>query len=631
MNIDVDQLLPSLLQSTGHQIGEKFLQSMVEELAQALGAKIVFVTRAQDYPTTRVQMLASSQQVLHEFSLRGTPCLLVYDGQPVSIPEGVARTFEGEKDSGFESFVGLPLFNENKLCIGHLGLYFAAPTVIPERLMHLLQALALRMEAELQRLELETRLESARRQLYFQNHVLQMAAAHQPLEAVFEYLIRGIESEHPDMRCSLMMPNARKTHLRLIAAPSLPPSYRDLINGVEIRLGSYACAAAACSGERVLVEDMAQHPCGDVITSLAATEGLGSCWAQPLIDGAGQVQGVFSIFQRYPGLPSEAHLALIESVTDLSCLVLGHYQVLERLHLKTQKYQLFLRTAPDGVVVIDLDGLLVEVSDGFLRQMGVDSRETWNALNKTHVWDWDAIHDEAACRTLLAQMSETPVTFETRKRRLDGTLWYAEITASAFLINGQTLVWASSRDITERKRLEAELQRRATTDNLTGLMNRGAFMGIFEPEFQRAQRHARPFSVLMLDIDHFKLFNDRHGHHAGDEVLRQIAKTCQATLRAEDVVCRLGGEEFAFLLPETDVTGAWEVAEKIRLAIGALSIVYAQGEGPVAVLQPRCSVGVATLVGCERNHEELLSRADQALYQAKAAGRNQVVVSAGPP
>ena len=631
MNIDTDQLLSSLLQATGHQIGEKFLQSMAEELAQALGAKIVFVTRALDYPATRVQMLASSQQVLHEFSLRGTPCLLVYDGQPVSIPEGVARTFEAAKDGGCESFVGLPLFSEDNLCIGHLGLFFAAPTVVPEALMHLLQALALRMEAELQRLALETRLESARRQLDFQNHILQMAATHQPLDAVFEHLIRGIESEHPEMRCSLMMPNAQQTHLRLIAAPSLPPSYRNLIDGVEIRLGSYACAAAACSGERVLVEDMAQHPCGGVITALAATEGLGSCWAQPLINGAGQVQGVFSIFQRYPGLPSTSHLALIESVADLSRLVLGHYQMMEALRLKTQKYQLFLRTASDGVVVLDLNGLFVEVSDGFLRQIGVDSRETLNALNKTHVWDWDVSHDEAACRALLAQMSETPVTFETRKRRLDGTLWHAEITASAFLINGQTLIWASSRDITERKRLQAELQWRATTDSLTGLMNRGAFMGIFELEFQRAQRHARPFSVLMLDIDHFKLFNDCHGHHAGDVVLHQIAQTCQAALRAEDIVCRLGGEEFAFLLPETDATGAREVAEKIRLAVAALSIVYSQGEGPTVVLQPRCSVGVATLIGCERNHEELLSRADQALYQAKAAGRNQVGVSVESP
>ncbi|MBS1213809.1 MAG: putative histidine kinase [Proteobacteria bacterium] len=180
-------------------------------------------------------------------------------------------------------------------------------------------------------------------------------------------------------------------------------------------------------------------------------------------------------------------------------------------------------------------------------------------------------------------------------------------------------------DITDRKELEWKLEQEAHTDPLTGCANRRYFLEVAGHELARSRRYARELSVLMLDLDHFKAINDLHGHQVGDRTLQTLAQVCRAILREEDMMGRFGGEEFAILLLETGSEKAFEVGERLCRAVAAAEVPL-DGKPP---LRFTTSVGVATLANSDRRIDTLLGRADQALYEAKGAGRNRVV-AAGP-
>jgi diguanylate cyclase (GGDEF)-like protein/PAS domain S-box-containing protein len=186
-------------------------------------------------------------------------------------------------------------------------------------------------------------------------------------------------------------------------------------------------------------------------------------------------------------------------------------------------------------------------------------------------------------------------------------------------------VVASFKDITDRKRAEEALARLATRDGLTGLFNRRRFDDALQQEWLRARRDRTPLSVVMSDVDHFKLFNDTYGHQAGDACLRQVAEALQSRVRRPaDLAARYGGEEFVVLLPSTPREGALVVAEALRAAVVALGIPLARSTaGPVVTV----SLGCATQApGTDEPPAALLERADRALYEAKHAGRNRVEV-----
>lgn len=166
---------------------------------------------------------------------------------------------------------------------------------------------------------------------------------------------------------------------------------------------------------------------------------------------------------------------------------------------------------------------------------------------------------------------------------------------------------------------KAQLVRLATTDPLTGLANRRKFMEAAAEEVERIRRYARPLCLLMLDIDHFKVINDTYGHDAGDEALRVFSNTVQANLRDTDLAGRLGGEEFAVLLVETDITGALDLANRLRQAVADIQMVVNDKEIRFTV-----SIGVSGFQP-DDGVERLLHRADLALYEAKGRGRNQVI------
>jgi diguanylate cyclase (GGDEF)-like protein len=168
--------------------------------------------------------------------------------------------------------------------------------------------------------------------------------------------------------------------------------------------------------------------------------------------------------------------------------------------------------------------------------------------------------------------------------------------------------------------LRKELDRQASVDFLTGLPNRRYFMRFAERELDRSRRFGEPFTLAVVDLDMFKSVNDNYGHQAGDQVLKRFADVCRSSLRNVDMVGRIGGEEFAILLPKIAAKDAWEVVERLRQAVVATEIDVGQS----SALHITATFGLAGYSAAEESMDSLFRRADDALYEAKRHGRNMV-------
>jgi len=212
---------------------------------------------------------------------------------------------------------------------------------------------------------------------------------------------------------------------------------------------------------------------------------------------------------------------------------------------------------------------------------------------------------------------------EIRMKTAQGREFTAELAAIAMNYDGTPAVLVALNDISQRKEMEAELFSQATTDELTGISNRRHFFMQAERELSRARRFDRPLAAMMLDLDHFKSINDTYGHAVGDEVLQGFVKRALESLRISDVIGRLGGEEFAVIMPETPLAAAEAAAERLRAHLAERPIIA--GREAIAVT---VSVGVASFGKDDKSIDAFLNRADKALYRAKNCGRNRVEVAA---
>jgi diguanylate cyclase (GGDEF)-like protein/PAS domain S-box-containing protein len=211
--------------------------------------------------------------------------------------------------------------------------------------------------------------------------------------------------------------------------------------------------------------------------------------------------------------------------------------------------------------------------------------------------------------------------FAAQLRTSSGRAFWALMNAKTFDLEGDEVFMVGFAEMSAQKELEERLRTLATTDGLTGIFNRRHFLELAETELERAERYGHATSLAMVDIDHFKRINDELGHATGDAALRALTATLRKELRSMDVVARLGGEEFALLLPETPLRAALSTAERVRRAVAGRS--YAE-HGLPAERRVTVSVGVAE----RQPHESLaalLERADAGLYRAKSSGRDRVV------
>jgi len=290
---------------------------------------------------------------------------------------------------------------------------------------------------------------------------------------------------------------------------------------------------------------------------------------------------------------------------------------------------------PQLVVVMDAHDLIIDANE---------VAESWAGIPKVEMIGKDPLQvfkewPQFLNRMLVTEETREEVTLSGEPTRIVELMVIPIKNKNDGTLNGRVVV---AHDITERKQIEndvtdmneilwgkieeveslrAQLQEQAIRDPLTGLFNRRFFSEALEKEFSKAARENSSLSVILLDVDHFKKFNDTYGHKCGDFVLQSLAKFLNDNVRKGDIICRFGGEEFVILMPNADTNAAQERAELLRKQFEKTLFEYDDKK-----LKCTFSAGVASFPSHASQSELLLSRADQALYHSKANGRNCVTV-----
>jgi diguanylate cyclase (GGDEF)-like protein len=293
-----------------------------------------------------------------------------------------------------------------------------------------------------------------------------------------------------------------------------------------------------------------------------------------------------------------------------------------RKRVKSQVLSAALEQAQEGIVILDASFKVQFMNTAVRRLWGVsDELADSNPQSEDLVRDSnrparygvppDELEAFIAHRiSLIRKGDQAPQDIKTSDGR------YIRSQCTKLPDGGRLLTYF---DITDLTTSAESLHRLATTDALTAIYNRRHFLQLAEAEWNRFSRYQRPLSALMLDVDWFNLINDRLGHAAGDAALQTVARACMSDQRSTDIVGRMGGDEFAILLPETDEGQAIAVAERISNKIKSEPV--ATDRGP---LKLTLSIGVAEAARSMSGAAALLDSADQALYMAKLAGRNRV-------
>ena len=241
--------------------------------------------------------------------------------------------------------------------------------------------------------------------------------------------------------------------------------------------------------------------------------------------------------------------------------------------------------------------------------------------------DLEMLYPAITTNTLRAHGERTLSVESWCDMPISGIRSYLACDASPIFDEGGQLqaVVQTLRDITDQKNTQLALEQLATRDGLTGLANRRCFDDTLKSEWTRAMRQRQPLSLLMVDVDNFKAYNDANGHIGGDECLKRIASAVASEMRASDLVARYGGEEFAVILPNESLKGASIVAERVRQRVERLCLPSGQVAGALAGRHVTVSIGAATAYAApDTLPTELVGIADAALYRAKHMGRNRI-------
>ncbi len=391
-----------------------------------------------------------------------------------------------------------------------------------------------------------------------------------------------------------------------------------------------AAADVAQAGYDVVLLDLSLPDSSGLATVEAARSRLGGI---PIIVLTGHDDDDFAL----SALETGAQDYLIKGDIDTRALIRAIRYAISRVGLERQLVQSQARMAAA------LDGARLGLWDWWIPEGAVEFNARWGEMlglsgaeldaAGAEVWEQRVHEADAGARraALEAHLRGETVryTAEFRLHHRDGSEVWVLDAGHVIERDGEGAplrMVGVQQDITERKWLEQRLEEMATTDPLTGLANRRRFLDAKAHEYARLNRSPHHVAgLLMLDIDHFKRFNDRYGHEIGDAVLVDFSRTLEAGSRGTDLVGRLGGEEFAVLLPDTGPDEAYKAAEKLRQRVAAM--ITRAGEDGEA-LHVTTSIGVTALAATDAGAEVALQRADEALYRAKAGGRNRVETNA---
>ena len=293
------------------------------------------------------------------------------------------------------------------------------------------------------------------------------------------------------------------------------------------------------------------------------------------------------------------------------------------------RYRRLFEAAQDGILILDAEtGAITDVNPFLVKMLGY-SREEFMERN---LWEVGAFKDiEASQEAFEALQKNEYIRYEDLPLKAkDGRLIQVEFVSNVYQVDGEKVIQCNIRDITERRQAqdallksEALLREQSVRDHLTGVFNRRYMDETLERELLRAARKGLSLSIIMLDVDDFKRFNDSHGHAAGDAILRELSSSFLEHVRGEDIPSRYGGDEFIIILPDASQEVTLERAELLRKHAQHLNI---QFEGQL-LGRITLSLGVATFPNDGTTSMALLKAVDAALYRAKHEGRNRVATA----
>lgn len=289
-------------------------------------------------------------------------------------------------------------------------------------------------------------------------------------------------------------------------------------------------------------------------------------------------------------------------------------------------FRQIVEAANDVIIVTDAQITapgphIIYVNEAFSRLTGYPAEEAIGQSPRMLQYEETSAETRRIMREALEKQQAVRVTVKNRTRH--GQPYWLDLSIIPLRdAEGRVSHYAAiEREVTEQKQIERELSELSRTDPLTGAQNRRALDE--KLDLLLAQRHEdAPFSILVLDIDNFKPINDQHGHHAGDEYLKALVRLLRSALRDNDMIARMGGEEFCIVLPETRHEAASHIAERLRRETEQMTLQLDN-----TTIRTTLSIGMAQTAPQDLTSQHLLRRADAALYQAKCTGKNRVCVS----
>ncbi|MCG5501227.1 diguanylate cyclase [Ectothiorhodospira lacustris] len=464
------------------------------------------------------------------------------------------------------------------------------------------------------------------------NRVLSLLAGGAELSVILDSLARSVELEDPEVLCDITLVDEGRHRLVPGAAPSLDADFQQAVSeqsGKDI-LGP---GALLINKRQVIISaDIQSDPRWADYRDLALARGLASCWSVPVLSSQGDVLGSFNLFHRRIHTPSESEIRSMREFANLAAIAIERTQNLQTLEESAERWHFALEAAGDAVFDWNVQADTLIQSRRCGEMLGYADHEF--ACSRAKDW-FRRVHpdDLHHARELLDRHLEgNSPHYETEHRVRGKDGGWRWILARGLVVRrdskGSPLRMVGTiSDITDRKRMEQELREMATTDHLTGLSNRRHFLDRMQDEILRMDRNPdHQAAVMMLDLDHFKHVNDTHGHSTGDTVLRHFASLVRYCLRKSDFAGRMGGEEFAVLLPDTDLQDAIALAERLRKRIARIPVRTEDLEISITV-----SIGITCLSSRDILPDHALQRADEALYRAKTSGRNRIDVAKVAP
>ncbi|WP_144208343.1 sensor domain-containing phosphodiesterase [Shewanella donghaensis] len=447
------------------------------------------------------------------------------------------------------------------------------------------------------------------------SQILSMVLAGSPLGEILHSLVLSIEAQKIGTKASVLLISNDKKRLLTGAAPSLPEEYNQAIHGVEIGPEVGSCGAAAATGKRQIVEDIATHPNWALYKELPLKAGLKACWSEPIIDSEGEVLGTFAMYYDTKKSPSALDLELIQEAARLASLSIERSQ---GLHLQRLTSKIFSKL-PMGLLISNESKSILFV----------------NPMFKTITQDYTAGADLFDARTFFAasEPSDLSSLFKNIQRgntwqgelvglKDNGQTFDAEVTVTTFRdyhAEQNCFSWLIT-DISDHKDANKLIHFQANHDALTRLSNRRYFLDkIYDYVWQHEKEkkgHAT-CQVLLMDIDNFKQINDSLGHESGDNLLIEVALRLNHLFPQNSTFARIAGDEFGVFLPGK--LTASELSDIARDINQAVSDTYTINNNSIHATM---SIGISRYPEDATVVESLINCASQAMHDAKLKGRN---------